>query len=171
MCWSAVVGWDTCYAPQKPKALRCSHIWVDPAHMSYRGISPPRTDVTKKFISIYGHDDALVAVWLMVKQMPRIPTTELPNMVPRDAIWFISFRHPERNRVNIFYKRLFQRIRQINYKYELETSVEGWHEIYKMLLCITTDTMPELWMENLLHLFRNCNFVQDGWFAVTETLI
>jgi hypothetical protein len=70
MCWSAVVGWDTCYAPQKPKALRCSHIWVDPAHMSYRGISPPRTDVTKKFISIYGHDDALVAVWLMVKQMP-----------------------------------------------------------------------------------------------------
>ena len=171
MCWSAVVGWDTCYAPQKPKALRCSHIWVDPAHMSYRGISPPRNWRHKK-IQIH-----IWSWWRSGRSMThgktnaRIPTKELPNMVPRDAIWFISFRHPERNRVNIFYKRLIQRIRQINNKYELGTSVEGWHEIYKMLLCITTDTMTELWMENLLHLFRNCNFVQDGWFAVKETLV
>jgi hypothetical protein len=41
--------------------------------------------------SIYGHDDALVAVWLMVKQMPRIPTKELPNMVP---LLLITLRIP-----------------------------------------------------------------------------
>ena len=30
----------------------------------------PGTDVTKYLKSIYGHDDALVAVWLMVKEFP-----------------------------------------------------------------------------------------------------
>ena len=32
---------------------------------------PPGTDVTKKLKFIYGHDDALVAVWLMVKKSSR----------------------------------------------------------------------------------------------------
>ena len=46
---------------------------------------------------------------------------------------------------------------------EFETSVEGWHGIY-------IDTTTKLWKENLLHLFWNCNFVQDVWFAVKKTL-
>jgi hypothetical protein len=35
-----VVGSDQFYAPQKPVALWRSHIWVDPAHFPYRGITP-----------------------------------------------------------------------------------------------------------------------------------
>ena len=74
-----VVGSDQFYAPQKLVALWRSHIRVDPAHMSYKGIAPPSgTDVTKNLKSIYGHDDALVAVWLMVKEFP----------APDDQIWF-----------------------------------------------------------------------------------
>jgi hypothetical protein len=41
----------------------------------------------KKLKSIYGHDDPLVAVWLMVKKS-RTPTTKYG---PLDAIWFITF--------------------------------------------------------------------------------
>ena len=48
--------------------------------MSYKGITPtPGTDVTKNLKSIYGHDEPLVAVWLMVKEFP---APRRPNMVP-----------------------------------------------------------------------------------------
>ena len=76
----SVVGSDQFYAPQKPAALRRPHIWEYPAHMSYKGITPPRNWRHQKYLKfIYGHDDALVAVWLMVKEFP---APRRPNMVP-----------------------------------------------------------------------------------------
>ena len=45
--------------------------------MSYKGITPPpETEVTKNLKFIYGHDHALVVVWLMVKEFPAPPTTK-----------------------------------------------------------------------------------------------
>ena len=62
-CMTSVVYVRTFYAPQKPAALRRPHIWADPAHFPYRGITPPPgTDVANNLKSIYGHDDPLVAV-------------------------------------------------------------------------------------------------------------
>jgi hypothetical protein len=88
--------WSFLCTPKTQGALGRSHIWVCPTHLPYMGITPlPGTDVTKKMISIYGHDDPL-ALWLMVKKIPAPPTKERPNMVPLDAIWFITFHRPER---------------------------------------------------------------------------
>ena len=44
-----VVGSVVFYAPQKPKALRHSHIWVDTPICHIRTRLHPGTDVTKKF--------------------------------------------------------------------------------------------------------------------------
>jgi hypothetical protein len=45
-----------------------------------RGTTPSlRTDVTKNLKSIYGHDNPLVAVWLMVKEFP---APRRPNVFP-----------------------------------------------------------------------------------------
>ena len=81
--------------PKKPVALWSPHIRVFTAHMPYKGITlHPGTDVTKNLKSIYGDDDALVAVWIMVKEFP---APRRPNMVPPFVgMWFITFHCPER---------------------------------------------------------------------------
>jgi hypothetical protein len=62
----------------------------------YKDTSPPLgTDVTKELKSIYGHDAALVAVWLMVNKFPH-PDERTTKYGPLDAIWFITFYRPER---------------------------------------------------------------------------
>jgi hypothetical protein len=64
-----------------------------------RDITPPRNWRHKKF------ECSKIHIWSWWrsrcsmthgKKNPRTPTKERPNMVPLDAIWFITFRLPER---------------------------------------------------------------------------
>ena len=68
-------------------------------HFPYRGMTPPRNWRHKKF------ECSKIHIWSWwcsrrsmthAKKNPRTPTKERPNMVPLDAIWFITFRRPER---------------------------------------------------------------------------
>ena len=65
--------------PLKTCGVMASSYMGRPRPFPIYGHNPPGTDVTKKLKSIYGQDDAIVAVWLTVKEFP---APRRPNMVP-----------------------------------------------------------------------------------------
>ena len=65
--------------PLKTCGVMASSYMGRPRPFPIYGHNPPGTDVTKKLKSIYGQDDAIVALWLTVKEFP---APRRPNMVP-----------------------------------------------------------------------------------------